>query len=609
MTRERVTEVGTGRLSPVLVVGAGGLGREVMELLYAINSQTPTYEVLGFLDDGPVRPELVERLGAAHLGDTQRLAQIPADYVIAIGSASPRRRIDALATALGRRASTLLHPAATIGRDVTLSEGVIVAAGARLTTNIVVGRHSQINLNSTVGHDVVIGDFVTLFGGVHVGGGVVVGDGATLGSGAVILPNVRIGADATVGAGAVVVRDVAPGSTVVGIAARPTLGTASRDPDAFDGKRSDPIAEDAGRPSSSPTSGHGGMRGSSTRVIGGRAMRVELIGSDDHRWTSLLLDVPHDVYHLPGYVALSAGHEGGDAAALLVDDGSARMLLPLIIRQVDARSCDAGSPYGYPGPLVVGGDQAFIDAALAAGCEHLRDAGAVSLFVRLHPLLNDTLPSGRGLVRHGETVVIDLSLPEAELWHQTRSNHRIHINRSIKSGDRVEIDTSWERLEEFKRAYDFTMARLGAGAFYLFDDLYYEELRRVLGDSLRLVTVTVDGELAGGCMITELHGIVQYHLAGTAEGYADKHPSKVAIHFARNWAKARGDRWFHLGGGRGGSDDALLHFKTGFSKLRRDFHTFRAVLNQDRYAELCRERNPTADPADLTDYFPLYRRP
>ena len=114
---------------------------------------------------------------------------------------------------------------------------------------------------------------------------------------------------------------------------------------------------------------------------------------------------------------------------------------------------------------------------MAIGGDHLRDMGAVSLFIRFHPLLNVILPSGPGLVRHGETVVIDLSLPEAELWHQTRSNHRIHINRSMKAGDTVEIDDNWERLDEFKGVYEYTMARLGAGAFYLFDDRYYEELR------------------------------------------------------------------------------------------------------------------------------------
>jgi sugar O-acyltransferase (sialic acid O-acetyltransferase NeuD family) len=232
--RDGPIHVRPGRQTRIVVVGAGGFGREVIELLFAINARQPTFEVLGVLDDGPVRAELLERIGTSHIGDTGRLDDLEADYVIAIAAAAPRRRIDAVATGIGRRAASLLHPDATIGHDVSIDDGVIVAAGARLTTHIAVGRHSHINLNTTIGHDTVIGDFVTIFGGVHIGGGAVIGDGATLGSGAVILPNVRVGADATVGAGAVVVRDVAPGSTVVGSAARPTLGAASRDRPSMD---------------------------------------------------------------------------------------------------------------------------------------------------------------------------------------------------------------------------------------------------------------------------------------------------------------------------------------------------------------------------------------
>jgi len=117
----------------------------------------------------------------------------------------------------------LVHPQATIGGDVEIGDGVVIAAGARLTTHIAVGRHAQINLNCTVGHDAIVADFATLYAGVHLGGGVVIDEGAILGTGCVILPNIRVGRDAVVGAGAVAVRDVPPDTTVVGVSARPTL--------------------------------------------------------------------------------------------------------------------------------------------------------------------------------------------------------------------------------------------------------------------------------------------------------------------------------------------------------------------------------------------------
>lgn len=210
-------------LTPLVIIGAGGFGREVLELVRDINQAAPMFDFLGFLDDGEVNGHLLQRLGAPLLGPSSRLIDVAASFVVAIGAAGPRRRIDALARSWGRTAATLTHPLATIGSDVQIGDGAVVAAGVRLTTHIVVGRHAHLNLNCTVGHDVIVEDVATLYPGVHLGGGCVIEEGATLGTGCVILPNVRVGRGAVVGAGAVVVRDVAPDTTVVGTVARPTL--------------------------------------------------------------------------------------------------------------------------------------------------------------------------------------------------------------------------------------------------------------------------------------------------------------------------------------------------------------------------------------------------
>lgn len=212
-----------GRVTPLAIIGCGGFGREVLQLVLDINAHSPTFELLGFVDDDPVDGHLVERLGARILGTTADLGQIAAEVIIAVGASAPRRRLDAQARAAGLRAATAVHPWATVGRDVELSEGVVVGAGTRLSTNITVGRHSHVNVNCTVGHDVELGPFVSVYPGVHISGDCVIEDGAMLGTGCVLLPGVRVGARAEVGAGAVVVRDVAPETIVVAPAGRPTL--------------------------------------------------------------------------------------------------------------------------------------------------------------------------------------------------------------------------------------------------------------------------------------------------------------------------------------------------------------------------------------------------
>jgi sugar O-acyltransferase (sialic acid O-acetyltransferase NeuD family) len=206
----------------LVIIGAGGFGREVYQLLRDINAAGPTFDFLGFLDDGDVRLPLLARLGAPLLGASSILPGLGASFVIAIGSPDIRRRIDERVRSSAPTAN-LIHPTATIGSDVEVGDGAVIAAGARLTTNVTLGRHVHVNVNCTIGHDVLVEDYATLYPGVHLGGGSVIEDGVTLGTGCVVLPGVRVGRGAMVGAGAVAGRDVRPNTTVVTATARPTL--------------------------------------------------------------------------------------------------------------------------------------------------------------------------------------------------------------------------------------------------------------------------------------------------------------------------------------------------------------------------------------------------
>ena len=204
----------------LVIIGAGGFGREVLDVIEAINLDHATtgvqpFEVLGFLDDGEPDPAPLAPYGVRHLGPVAQLDTIDAD----IGSPPVRRKIDEQYAA--RFCPVLIHPSVTYSRAVEFGPGSVVCAGVRLTNNIRLGRHVHANLNTTIGHDARLGDYVTLSPLVAVSGNVTLEDEVMIGTGVTLNPGVTVGTGSVVGSGAAVTRDIDPGVTAVGVPAKP----------------------------------------------------------------------------------------------------------------------------------------------------------------------------------------------------------------------------------------------------------------------------------------------------------------------------------------------------------------------------------------------------
>lgn len=213
------------RTRQIAVYGAGGFGREVAWLAEACSTADEPVQVVCLVDDDlGGRGAVLNEIPVVGLEEARR--RFPhAQMVTAVGSPAMRERLVRQGEAAGFAFATLVHPRTERSRWIEMGEGTVICAGNILTTNIAVGRHVQINLGCTVGHDVVMGDFTTLAPGVHVSGWVHFGERVYVGTGAVILNGTSgaplvIGDDAVVGAAACVTRSVDAGTTVVGVPAR-----------------------------------------------------------------------------------------------------------------------------------------------------------------------------------------------------------------------------------------------------------------------------------------------------------------------------------------------------------------------------------------------------
>jgi sugar O-acyltransferase (sialic acid O-acetyltransferase NeuD family) len=206
----------------IVIIGAGGFGRELLDILDACNAAGQDYGVLGYVVDSQYSLPGTVVNSKPVLGGFDWLSEHASEVYAVCGVGLPQLRLRLVERAQERgvRFCSVIHPAAIVTRWVTIGEGVVIAAGCIVTNGIRIGNHVHINLSCTIGHDAVLEDFVTLAPGVHVSGNVTLSAGCYVGTGANIIDKMRVGEWSTVGAGSTIFKDVSPNSTVVGVPGR-----------------------------------------------------------------------------------------------------------------------------------------------------------------------------------------------------------------------------------------------------------------------------------------------------------------------------------------------------------------------------------------------------
>ncbi|MGL4633171.1 MAG: acetyltransferase [Cetobacterium sp.] len=203
----------------LVIIGAGGFGREVLWLIDDINEKQKRWNVVGFIDeDKSLHGKYIN--GHIVLGGFDYFEKNKnIKYVCAIGNASIRKKI-IQEKCSGLVAANLVHPSVIMSKIIEIGNGVIICAGSILTVNLELGNHVIINLNCTIGHDAILKDFVTVYPNVNVSGNCIIGECSEIGTGTKIIQGKKLGENTIVGAGSVVVKNIEGNCTVVGIPAR-----------------------------------------------------------------------------------------------------------------------------------------------------------------------------------------------------------------------------------------------------------------------------------------------------------------------------------------------------------------------------------------------------
>jgi sugar O-acyltransferase (sialic acid O-acetyltransferase NeuD family) len=604
-------------LPKLIVIGCSGHARVVVDIIEEENR----WEIVGLLDT--YQPSGTEVLGYQVLGSDEDLPALAAagmcdGVVVAIGNNWMRSKVVQRIKALvpGVHFGSAVHPAATIARNVSIGAGTVIMAGVIVNPYARIGEFCILNTGCSLDHDSVMRDYSSLAPRAVTGGRVSIGAYSAVAIGATISNDVQIGEHAVLGAGSTLLKGLPDRVVAYGTPARVIRNRTPEDP--YLGEQTRPPSEH-------------GLAHAPSFVHSVKSLK--LIPARSHEWAAYLDRVPHDFFQTAQYHSVETV-KSGEAWLAVYERGDRFLAWPYILQDIRqtghslGKLRDINSVYGYAGPVMrgCGDDEAFLECAWAAIVEAWRSESVVSAFTRFHPVLanhrwvipresNAEKPDWSGDSRcQGKTVVIDLSRSQEEILNSYKRQLRQGLRRLSHIGMLTTPDPDWSYLDAFVRLYYGTMRRNKATGFYFFPNQYFRNLKDALGSHGSLIVARYGGDIIAAGLLIEYQGIVNLHLLATDDNFASFSPGKLIVHGAQLWAHERGNRFFHVGGGRGSrDDDPLFRFKAQFSSTYLPFYTGRWILDQGAYETLAKLRQQEADLDGrkrlAASYFPIYRAP
>lgn len=207
-------------MKKIVLIGAGGFGREVASIIEVLNSIKPRYDFLGFLDDSSQYREGDLINGYPWLGDHNWILDHKEDVVCTctIGNPKVKRRIQEELTEKGVEFETIIAYGGFgyIGSHTEIGPGCVLYGGVMVAVNAKIGVGVVLNQMVNIGHDVVVGDYSTIMPFTGVSGNCKIGSEVSIGGHAFIVPGRKVGDAATIAAGSIVFTNVKAGTTVLG---------------------------------------------------------------------------------------------------------------------------------------------------------------------------------------------------------------------------------------------------------------------------------------------------------------------------------------------------------------------------------------------------------
>jgi sugar O-acyltransferase (sialic acid O-acetyltransferase NeuD family) len=204
----------------LFIYGAGGTGRELLDIHYSTIKDKIDKKNIYFVDDNKAG-SIIDGVKILDFMSTIHMGKYNNKYVIAIGEPITRNLLFNKIIINGFCGFNLIHKSTEISDSAVFGEGIVVYANSIISSNTNISNNVMIQFNTVIGHDVAINESSVVSSGVVIGGGVEVGKNTFIGMGVILKENIKIGSNSIIGMGSVVYNDIPSDVIALGNPARP----------------------------------------------------------------------------------------------------------------------------------------------------------------------------------------------------------------------------------------------------------------------------------------------------------------------------------------------------------------------------------------------------
>lgn len=317
----------------------------------------------------------------------------------------------------------------------------------------------------------------------------------------------------------------------------------------------------------------------------------DVLNTSSNKWNQYLDKFKlkeKDIYFTSDYYKLYESNGDGIGKCFVYKDNSGSLgMYPFMINEINGydlndKYYDIETAYGYGGPITNCFDKKFISDFEENFRHYCKENNIVAEFIRFHPLIrNENIFKNNIEVLHNRvTVTLDLTKNIDAIWNEDiKSKNRNMIRKAERSGLSVEKSLDFET---FKKIYSVTMDKVDADGYYYFKDEYYNKIKE--NNNYILLDVKKENKIIAVAIFMGYGDYFHYHLAGSLKEYLKFAPNNLLLWETIKYAKAKGYKTMHFGGGLTDSlEDNLFKFKSGFSKNYCDYYVGKRIHNSKVY--------------------------